>query len=371
MENVKFLFNQNLHFWESIYLSSLSHRFSKKIYWWIVDDRSIFDFCEKDKLLQDVSKGAYVVVDHSQDPCSFLTAETRFLKEIYQEFDRLSLSKNQIILITPAPKELFFIGSKYRINYASFNSLFEITKVCAKTINFNLKVLSKTPKKHFLCLMRRDSSNRRLTNYLLHFKNIHQYGIVSHLRITEGKELSKGLLRDEIKSMSNFESFNYEDFTNFALRKHFIGYEYLKSKGDAAHSYPLHQKLSQNVLFEIISETDSEKNLFLSEKTFKAILNKNPFVLLGNRFILKYLRYLGFKTFHPLIDESYDSIPNKYKRFEKALSTAEDLCKLSLIDCEKKLSALQEICEHNYNHFLNTDWHFNVHTQIEKIICNE
>lgn len=371
MENVKFLFEHNLHFWEERYLSTISHRFSKKLYWWMVDDHSIFDFYEKNKLLQDALNGAYIIVDHSQDPCSFLTAKTLFLNELYQEFDRISIPKSQIILITPTPKELFFMGSEQKINYVSFNSLFEITKIYAKSINFNFYVPPKTPKKHFLCLMRRDSKNRRLTNYLLHHKNIHQYGIVSHLRITEGKELSKELLRDEINSMNKFQSFNYEDFTSFALQKHFIGFEYLENKGEAAHSYPLHQKLSQNILFEIISETDSQKNLFLSEKTFKAILNKNPFILLGNRFLLKYLRYLGFKTFHPVIDESYDSIPGNYKRFEKALSTAEDLCKLSLVDCEKKLSVLQEICEHNYNHFLNTDWHFNIHTQIEKIICNE
>ena len=67
--------------------------------------------------------------------------------------------------------------------------------------------------------------------------------------------------------------------------KHSLSTEYPFDKGDAAHSI-LHQSLSQDSLFEIISETDSRKNLVYIRKTFKAIVNKNPFILLGNRYII-------------------------------------------------------------------------------------
>jgi hypothetical protein len=371
MDNVKFLFEYDLHLWEEKYLSTINHKFNKKVYWWMVDlNHSIFDFYDKESLLIDVQNGAYVVVDHSQDPCSQLTLETLFLKELHHEFKNRNISKKQIIIITPTPRGLFLDNPDLPVKYVSFNSLFEITKVYAKQVlSFDFTVPLKSPKKHFLCLMRRDSPNRRLTNYLLHIKNIHHFGLVSHLRITEGNQLSRGLLKDEAITMFHHDSFDLKSFTKFGLMKHFLGSEYLIDKGTAAHSYPLHQKLSQDTVFEIVSETDTGKNLFLTEKTFKAILNKSPFIMLGNRFILKYLRHLGFKTFHPIINEEYDTLSNTYKRFSVALYEAEKLCNLSLDDCEDKLSTLNDICEFNYNHFLNTDWHFDVHKNISELIC--
>ena len=371
MENVRFLFEYELHLLEKIHLSSLSYRFNKKVYWWMVDiNHSIFDFYDKDELLADVQKGAYVVVDHSRDPCSLLTMRTLFLKELYAEFEKLNISKQQIILISPTPKELFLDKSERGVNYVSFNSLFEITKTYAKMIlNFDFYVPQKAPKKHFICLMRRDSTNRRLTNYFLHSKNIHHLGIVSHNRLVEGRELNRNNLKAEILSFSHHDNFDPKSFAKYALLKHPLSSEHPLDKGDAAHSYLLHQSLSRDSLFEIISETDSRKNLFISEKTFKAIVNKNPFILLGNSYTIRYLKHLGFKTFHPIIDEGYDNISDRYKRFDAALKEAEKLCRLSLDDCSKKLSALEEVCEYNYNHYLNTDWHFNVHKNVGRIAC--
>ena len=45
----------------------------------------------------------------------------------------------------------------------------------------------------------------------------------------------------------------------------------------------------------------------VSEKTYKAIRLGMPFILFtGRPGILKHLKRIGFKTFHPHIDESYD-----------------------------------------------------------------
>ena len=371
MENVRFLFKYELHLLEKLHLSSLPYKFNKKVYWWMLDiNHSIFDFYDKDELLADVQKGAYIVVDHSQDPCSFLTLTTLYLKELYTEFKRLNIPKKQIIIITPNPKELFLENHQRALNYVSFNSLFEITKTYAKMIlDFDFYVPQKEPKKHFICLMRRDSTNRRLTNYFLHSKNIHHLGIVSHNRVVEGKEFNRNKLKAEILSFSHHNTFNPKSFAKYGLMKHSLSTEYPFDKGDAAHSYILHQSLSQDSLFEIISETDSRKNLFISEKTFKAIVNKNPFILLGNRYIIRYLKHLGFKTFHPIINEEYDNISDRYERFDAALKEAENLCSLSLDACAERLSVLEDICEYNYNHYLNTDWHFDVHKNVGRIAC--
>jgi hypothetical protein len=53
---------------------------------------------------------------------------------------------------------------------------------------------------------------------------------------------------------------------------------------------------------------------FLSEKTFKCIAMKHPFIILGPYKVLEFLKSRGYKTFAPYIDESYDNIENDDER---------------------------------------------------------
>ena len=41
------------------------------------------------------------------------------------------------------------------------------------------------------------------------------------------------------------------------------------------------------------------------------MMSSKPFIVLGSKHFLKNLRSIGFKTFHPVIDESYDLLDNK------------------------------------------------------------
>ena len=67
----------------------------------------------------------------------------------------------------------------------------------------------------------------------------------------------------------------------------------------------------------LVTETFFGPNVFLSEKIFKPISNLQPFIVLGDYRMLAELRKLGFKTFEPFIDESYDEEIDPYKRMEK------------------------------------------------------
>ncbi len=75
--------------------------------------------------------------------------------------------------------------------------------------------------------------------------------------------------------------------------------------------------LYQNSYVHIVTETQFEETAtpFFSEKTFRPILNLQPFIHLGNCLSLNTLRMMGFKTFSPFINEDYDSEPNPVKRF--------------------------------------------------------
>ena len=70
-----------------------------------------------------------------------------------------------------------------------------------------------------------------------------------------------------------------------------------------------HEEVNLNSFVSIISEAqfqDSQKTIFLSEKTFKTIACSQPFIILGNKGSLKELRKLGYKTFSSAFNEGYD-----------------------------------------------------------------
>ena len=61
----------------------------------------------------------------------------------------------------------------------------------------------------------------------------------------------------------------------------------------------------------VVSEasfSDIDNTCFLSEKSFKPIACHHPFMVFGNKHSLQFLKDLGYKTFHPFIDETYDEL---------------------------------------------------------------
>jgi hypothetical protein len=89
----------------------------------------------------------------------------------------------------------------------------------------------------------------------------------------------------------------------------------------------------------------------LTEKIFKPIVAKQPFVLLGCVGNLKYLKSYGFKTFDSWWDESYDSIEDPVERIQAVVKIIEEICNTSDQDLENMLRGMNHILEHNYNLF--------------------
>jgi len=72
-----------------------------------------------------------------------------------------------------------------------------------------------------------------------------------------------------------------------------------------------------DAFWHIVTETVFYYNkLHLTEKIFKPIVSKQPFMLLAAPGNLAYLKSYGFKTFDTLIDESYDNIQDPDLRIE-------------------------------------------------------
>lgn len=105
-----------------------------------------------------------------------------------------------------------------------------------------------------------------------------------------------------------------------------------------------------------------ESKLHLTEKIFKAIVTKRPFILVAAAGNLAYLKSYGFRTFDKWIDESYDSEPDNTKRMHMIVGELEKLCKLSIHDLKKMYNDMQDVLDFNHHHF---------YTNFKNIIANE
>lgn len=101
--------------------------------------------------------------------------------------------------------------------------------------------------------------------------------------------------------------------------------------------------------FHITSETEftSQRTPFFSEKTWRPMLNLQPFVYFGNPFSLKELRDMGFYTFEPFIDESYDQEIDVKKRFALIIEEIKKLNSLSYEELHNLYSCLFDRVKHN------------------------
>ena len=103
--------------------------------------------------------------------------------------------------------------------------------------------------------------------------------------------------------------------------------------------------------FSIVSETTyHEGTPFLSEKIFKAIAMGHPFIIVTAPNSLQYLKALGYKTYSPFIDESYDSIQDDGDRMLAILDQIEKLCSMPKKTLRKQwLPNVRTIANHNRN----------------------
>ena len=86
------------------------------------------------------------------------------------------------------------------------------------------------------------------------------------------------------------------------------------------------KKFYDDSFVNIISETNFFTPIVhITEKSYKPIVYKQPFIMLGAKGSLQAMRKQGFKTFNDLWDESYDKEVDDTKRFFKVLELIKEI----------------------------------------------
>jgi hypothetical protein len=158
---------------------------------------------------------------------------------------------------------------------------------------------------------------------------------------------------DRILSARKYESqgINREIADRFDSRLPLIlddEHDIVQMCGDPDHrSRPYYQ----NSLVSLVTETSfSESAVALTEKSFKPLKEKHPFILVAGAGALAYLRTLGFKTFSEFWPETYDnwelSPDQRMLHIREVLNIISSWDNNQILDFKRRV---KPILEHNFN----------------------
>ena len=120
-------------------------------------------------------------------------------------------------------------------------------------------------------------------------------------------------------------------------------------------------KLMESFIFVVTETCYWQTKTHLTEKIFKPIVLRMPFLLLGCARNLEYLRSYGFETFGDFWDESYDTIEDPVVRMQAVVEILKDIATMSVEQQRAMLQDMEPVLEHNYNlfndpNFIKQEW---------------
>ena len=165
--------------------------------------------------------------------------------------------------------------------------------------------------------------------------------------------MTKNIYKDEY----NHDRFNYrsKDMDQYEdppviPQTQIPGFGSMETVKGMSNGYNLSQHVPngiyQNCWYSVVAETNPSGSTFFTEKTAKCLLAKRVFVFFGSHGQLAKLREHGYKTFDPIIDESYDDVEDDVKRWHMAFNQMLILMKKDAISIYK---SLETVLEHNYS----------------------
>jgi len=201
-------------------------------------------------------------------------------------------------------------------------------------------------KKHFVCPNRSSNKKHRFSlGCFFEYKNLWNKLYCSFLQKPKNKEILEELI-GKLK-------YNLPDAADTFMKKLPIEMDTENLTESEKESFESMRSFKKEIYLDsyihIITETNFAKDIFPTEKVINPITVLQPFILFGAPEYLKYIKSLGFKTFHGFIDESYDNEYDDGKRFEMLCNEIDRLSHLSLEEIHNWYISIIPILEYNRN----------------------
>jgi hypothetical protein len=142
--------------------------------------------------------------------------------------------------------------------------------------------------------------------------------------------------KSDIKKILNLNEEEFQNFLSIVLRTpdniNFVT-KLIEDSNELTHKeefyydgFPYDCNLYKNTSWSLISETSSELGAhFITEKTYRAIINKHPFIFFGQFHTEKFLRECGYRTFDYCYPYQYDTIKDVKDRIAAGIENVKFL----------------------------------------------
>jgi hypothetical protein len=217
--------------------------------------------------------------------------------------------------------------------------------------------------KHFVSTNNRARGHRTWLLFIFSKNNLLDKGYISYLVNNNDSDNQYSLKEVERDIRHIYEEYEPEGLPDEDTIKEF--YKKLPIECDTKSDTLIQTRESniaiQGVLlhsyFNVVTEAEYGfgdnflQSVFLTEKIWKPILAYQPFIIVTNSYYLKALKELGFKTFSPFIDETYDEV-HGYEKLKLIEVEINRLCNMSIEEIDKWYWEMEDILVYNCNHLI-------------------
>lgn len=211
------------------------------------------------------------------------------------------------------------------------------------------------PEKLFLSWNRRYRTHRILLALILEKYNLVERSLISFAK-QDDERLTDTFAR-KIEHMdkpinmfgNNTIEFNDEEINRFNNRLPLV-IDGEKDINKMCEDFGFTSDYYKQTLVSLVTETNFTANeCTLTEKSFKPLLHKHPFIILGVPGALRGLRDLGFQTFGEFWDESYDDTQDPGHRMIKIAEILQDIASWDDNKIRDFRMRVKPVLDHNYN----------------------
>lgn len=321
------------------------------------DRYSVFFYVNESTLSDLRTKKAYLLFDQSHEGY-----HTEWLFEwFHYSLNYYNIPASQIIYVTGN----LSVETQY-LEWCNQHNIEE--KICViPHIEFQLFIYDAVNKQaHLLPSVDDHIEYKKENKSLIKTYNCFQKRPRPHRIWMFSKLFQSDLLDDGINSMNSFvlsnsyyegKTLTPEEYNSFKDILPIYPRKNMKDRWKKAFESPIGALFEQDLYHDAVRDTwvsvvseasFAEDTCFISEKSFKPIAARHPFIMCGNKNSLKYLRELGYRTFEGFIDESYDNL-DTWDRYGAIIN---EIKKIQSMKFEEKINwfeSMREILDHNYN----------------------
>ena len=205
------------------------------------------------------------------------------------------------------------------------------------------------PEKRFLSLNLRPRQHRTLLLGMFHKQGLLDNSYFSYCGLRHGESIQQHLDMAHLNAC-DLDPEIYTEL-NTQMDRFYLDPDPVNTV-DVVYDMGNHDTMApyyHNSLVSISTETTFHTHIMaVTEKSFKAIKYKHPFILAGAQGLLQNVRDLGYKTFDDFWDEGYDDIFNPNKRLQRIVQICEEINSWSDDQVREFRHEVKPILEHNY-----------------------